>query len=126
MRQYHKDGTLPVEPGVIFVFGSNLRGVHGAGAAKVARCLFDAPYGCGQGPMGRAYAIPTKNFRIETLPLAEIRKYVDVFVSYAGAMQENTFFLTRVGCGLAGHKDHEIAPMFAACPDNVNFPEEWK
>lgn len=122
--QYHIDGTLPMnEP--IFVFGSNESGIHGAGAARVARDLYGAKLGVGFGPMGRCWAIPTKNWKVESLDLEAVRHYIKRFKEYVASSAEQ-FFITRVGCGLAGYRDEEIAPMFIGSPANCNFPEQWK
>lgn len=109
----------------IFVFGSNLAGRHGAGAAKYARQHYGAIYGQGIGLQGDSYAIPTKDYNIETLPLSEIKRYVDMFLDFAKNHPKLEFQLTRIGCGLAGYKDDQIAPMFVGLPRNVTVPEEW-
>lgn len=109
----------------IFVFGSNLAGRHGAGAAKYARQHYGAIYGQGIGLQGDSYAIPTKDYNIETLPLSEIKRYVDMFLAFARSNPKLEFQLTRIGCGLAGYKDEQIAPMFVGLPRNVIVPEEW-
>lgn len=109
----------------IFVFGSNLAGRHGAGAALEAWKHHRAQRGVGKGPTGRAYAIPTKDRDLNTLPLSAIEKHVNEFLAYAAAHPELEFHLTRVGCGLAGYTDADIAPMFALAPDNVIRPEGW-
>lgn len=114
-----------LEPNEIFVFGSNLAGVHGAGAAKLAM-KFGATYSRGIGFSGQTYALPTKDAKIQTLPLSEINKYVNDFLIIAGQHPEKRFLLTRVGCGLAGYFDEEIAPMFVGYPPNVIIPENWK
>lgn len=121
---FHPDGTQP-ELGEIFVFGSNLAGRNGAGAAKAAMWHFGAKYGVGSGPTGRSYAIPTKGARLEVLSLNEIAAHVEAFKAYA-ASSEATFFVTRVGCGLAGYSDAQIAPMFRGATTNCVFPEEWR
>lgn len=133
-RRFHKDHTLPMN-GEIFVFGSNLAGRHGKGAALVAKNEFNAINGRAEGyqyqettyigPTRHCYAIPTKDEHIQTLPLNRIRIYVHTFVKFSKRSQA-TFFVTRVGCRLAGYKDEDIAPMFAECGDNVIFPEEWR
>lgn len=107
----------------IFVFGSNLAGIHGAGAAAHAHKAFDAAPGEGVGATGRAYAIPTKDERIETLPLSRIKPHVDVFVDYAANHQHLSFGLTHVGCGLAGYDwDLDIRPLFpATLPPNITI-----
>lgn len=120
----HKDGIQPYEDEV-FVFGSNLAGIHGAGAAKQA-IKYGAKYGQGIGLSGRTYAIPTKDDNIQTLPLSEIEVHVENFVKFSIDNPETTFFLTRIGCGLAGYKDRDIAPMFKGCGGNCIFPEQWE
>jgi len=122
--EYHKDGTQP-KSGEVFVFGSNKSGVHGAGAAKAALKHFGAVWGVGVGYTGDSYAIPTKDERIETMSLSDIRDYVNAFIVNAREVKKK-YFVTRVGCGLAGYKDSDIAPMFKGAPMNCNFPEEWK
>ena len=111
---------------MIFVFGSNLRGVHGAGAAYHALKNEGAVPGQGVGHYGNSYAIPTKDFRIETLPLKSIEYYVDGFILYARYNQHLQFKVTRIGCGLAGYTNEDIAPMFANAPENCHFDMEWK
>lgn len=123
--QFHKDGTLP-QSGEIFVFGSNLAGVHGAGAAKAAYDQFGAVLGRGVGLQGRSFAIPTKDGHIETIPLDQIACFVDYFLSVARYCAGSRFFITRIGCGLAGYTDSYIAPMFKGAPNNCSFPEEWE
>ncbi len=108
----------------IFVFGSNLAGRHGAGAALYARKYHDAIYGQGIGLQGSSYGIPTKDFNIRTLPLDEINIYVQEFLAFA-ANSTHTFTVTRIGCGLAGYTDAQIAPMFANAPCNCKLPEGW-
>jgi hypothetical protein len=123
MVEFHKDGTLP-QNGEVFVFGSNLSGIHGAGAAKVARDQFGAQYGLGFGPFDRTFAIPTKDWQIETLDLPIIAGFVQSFCLYTKTSSDK-FFVTRVGCGLAGYKDEQIAVMFLGAK-NCSFPEEWR
>lgn len=110
---------------MIFVFGSNLAGRHGKGAALTAKQDFGAKYGVGIGRTGDAYAIPTKGYRLEVLPLYIIKQHIDSFVRYAYEYPELEFFVTRIGCGLAGYKDDEIGPMFKDCPSNCKLPKEW-
>lgn len=111
---------------LIFVFGSNLAGRHGKGAAKTAKQQYGAQYGIGIGRTGNAYAIPTKGFHLEVLALDVIQFHVEVFIQYAREHSGLPFQLTRIGCGLAGYKDYQIAPMFKGVPGNVIVPEEWK
>lgn len=126
MITYHKDGSLPQNQ-EIFVFGSNVAGRHGAGAAKIAMQKFGAVYGIGFGKIGNSYAIPTKDENIETLPIQHISDYVGVFIDYAKAHPELNFFITSIGCGLAGYKPEQIAPLFRSCQvNNCSFPDTWK
>ena len=110
----------------VFVFGSNLAGRHGKGAALWARQHRGAVYGQGQGRQGNSYAIPTKDERLRTLPLPVVRYQVDVFLTYADQNPGEQFQLTPIGCGLAGYLPTEIAPMFRNAPANVILPEEFK
>jgi hypothetical protein len=110
----------------IFVFGSNERGAHGKGAALHARKVYGAEYGVGRGRTGDAYALPTKDRFIQSLPLETIRANVEEFLAYARANPELEFLVTRVGCGLAGYKDEQIAPMFRGHPKNCVMPDLWK
>lgn len=109
----------------IFVFGSNLAGRHGKGAALHARKNHGAVYGQGFGLQGRSFAIPTKDYKLLSLPLTEIQIYVNSFKNYAKTHPEMTFNVTRIGCGLAGYTDNDIAPMFKNCSNNVNLPPYW-
>lgn len=109
----------------IFVFGSNLAGRHGKGAALYARQHRGAVYGVGQGRTGNAYAIPTKDTRLKTLSLNQIKVGVTEFLLYAIDHPELEFQVTRIGCGLAGYKDYQIAPMFRYALENCILPDEW-
>lgn len=112
--------------GGVFVFGSNLAGRHGLGAALHAKHHHGAQRGICIGRCGQSYAIPTKGWEMETLPLVEIATYVKDFILYAERHPETKFFVTRIGCGLAGYADYQIAPMFADAPSNCTLPEEWR
>jgi hypothetical protein len=112
--------------GEIFVFGSNLRGEHGKGAALHAREFYGAEYGIGEGPTGNAYAIPTKDERLRTRTLAGISHSVAAFLAYAAAHPELTFKITAIGTGLAGYSHEQIAPMLKDAPSNCVLPEEWR
>ena len=106
----------------IFVFGSNLQGMHGGGAAYTAWRQFGAEIGVGVGLRGQSYAIPTMQGGVET-----IRPYTDAFISFAAAHPEYFFYVTRIGCGIAGFQDREIAPLFADAVgmENVCLPESF-
>ncbi len=110
---------------MVFCFGSNLAGVHMAGAARYAMHHEGAVYGQGIGPFGNSYAIPTKDHNIRTLLLNTIESYVGIFLIYAHEHPELQFKVTRIGCGLAGFKDEQIAPMFIHAPDNCFFDKVW-
>jgi hypothetical protein len=110
----------------IFVFGSNKAGRHGAGAAKFALDNRGAVYGNGFGLQGNSYAIPTKDIRLKTLPLSVINSYVREFLIFADHNQNLEFEVTRIGCGLAGYTDEQIAPMFEDAPPNCFLPEGWR
>lgn len=114
------------QPGWIFVFGSNMAGRHGKGAALVARERYGAVPGVGIGRRGDSWAIPTKGNDLQPLPVGHIRSYVKNFIYYAKEHPELNFFLTRVGCGLAGYTDHQIAPLFKDAPLNVHMPPGWR
>lgn len=124
MRKYHKDGSQP-KPDEIFVFGSNLSGIHGAGAAKQA-ITYGAQYGVGVGFMGNTYAIPTKDFKVDTLPLTNIAFFVKLFTQASLNTPNMQYFVTAVGTGLAGYSHEQIAPLFADCGDNCSFPHVWE
>ena len=111
-----------LEPNQIFVFGSNLLGIHGKGAAKIARQLFGAQPSEAIGRTGQCYAIPTKRNPAVSLPLPLVAKHVAAFLNYATDHPELEFLLTEIGCGLAGRQSSEIAPMFRGAPGNVLLP----
>jgi len=106
----------------VFVFGSNLGGMHGGGAARLAFERFGAEWGKGVGLYGKTYAIPTMQGGVET-----IRPYVDDFIAFAKTRPDLTFLVTRIGCGIAGFRDEDIAPLFAAAHDvdNIVLPAGW-
>lgn len=110
----------------VFVFGSNLAGRHGKGAAADARDYHGAVYGVGVGPTGQAYAIPTKDENLGVLPLSVIAQHIRDFISYAKMHPELTFKITRVGCGYAGYTSGDIAPMFRGAPANCLLPDWWR
>ena len=111
-----------LRPGQIFVFGSNLQGQHAGGAAAIAHARFGAVWGQGVGLQGQSYAIPTMQGGVET-----IKPYVDEFIAFAKEHKELTFLVTRIGCGIAGFTDQEIAPLFVKAHkvDNILLPKGW-
>jgi hypothetical protein len=110
----------------IFVFGSNLAGRHGKGAALTAYRNHGAIYGQGVGMQGNSFAIPTKDENLNTLPINKIEKYVDNFIKFATLNPDLTFQVTRIGCGLAGYEDSDIAPLFTDAPLNCILPVGWR
>ena len=131
MRTYHDiprpdytpEQITDLKADEIFVFGSNLAGMHGGGAAWFAFRKFGAVMGCGVGLRGQSYAIPTMQGGVET-----IKPYVDEFISFAKSHPELFFYVTRIGCGIAGFKDQEIAPLFkeAAGVENICLPKSFR
>lgn len=110
----------------VFVFGSNKAGRHGKGSALEALKNHGAIYGLGFGAQGEAWAIPTKGYKFEILPLDEINKYVQGFLNFARSQQHIDFNVVAIGCGLAGYSPTEIAPMFAGATRNVHLPVEFE
>ena len=106
----------------IFVFGSNLAGMHGGGAARIARLHFGAVMGKGVGLQGQSYAIPTMQGGVKT-----IRPYVDAFIDFANHHPELHFLVTPIGCGIAGFEAEDIAPLFESAKEmkNISLPESF-
>jgi hypothetical protein len=109
----------------VFVFGSNLAGRHGKGAALYARQHHGAIYGQGEGLQGNSYGIPTKDASIRTLPLEAIAEHVMRFKAFAAEHPEKRFQVTAIGCGLAGYTAAQIAPLFCGTPSNSVLPQEF-
>ena len=113
-----------LRPDEVFVFGSNLGGFHGGGAARAAFNKFGAVWGQGVGLQGQSYAIPTMQGGVET-----IKPYVDEFIRFAAGHPEKRFLVTPIGCGIAGFTAEEIAPLFADARglENISLPEScWR
>lgn len=121
-RDYTPERITELQPNEIFVFGSNLAGAHGGGAALLAYRCFGAVWGQGVGLQGQSYGIPTMQGGVET-----IKPYVDEFIAFAEQHPEYRFLVTRIGCGIAGFRDDEIAPLFEKALDveNVILPKEF-
>jgi hypothetical protein len=111
-----------LQPNEIFVFGSNLRGMHAGGAAYVAYRNFGAIMGQGVGLQGQSYAIPTMQGGVDT-----IKPYVDEFIEFAKQHQNLIFLVTRIGGGIAGFTDDEISPLFEKAHEikNIVLPPNW-
>lgn len=121
-REYTPKRITELKPNEIFVFGSNLSGSHGGGAALLAYNRFGAIWGQGVGLQGQSYGIPTMHGGVDA-----IKPYVDEFIAFAREHQEYKFLVTRVGCGIAGFTDTEMAPLFKDAIDveNVILPKEF-
>lgn len=109
----------------IFVFASNLAGMHGGGSAAHAHKEHGAVWGVGAGPTGNSYAIPTLDGSLRNLKLYDIGAHVEDFLEYAKLNPSWKFNIVAIGCGIAGFKPEEIAPMFADAPDNCKLPKEF-
>lgn len=121
-REFTPDFIKELKENEIFVFGSNLAGAHGGGAARVAMEKFGAEWGKGVGLQGQSYAIPTMHGGVDT-----IRPYVDDFIAFAREHSELKFYVTRIGCGIAGFRDSDIAPLFkeSLSLENVILPRSF-
>jgi O-acetyl-ADP-ribose deacetylase (regulator of RNase III) len=121
-RDFTPERITTLAPNEVFVFGSNLSGAHGGGAALLAVRRFGAVWGQGVGMQGQSYAIPTMHGGPEA-----IKPYVDDFIVYAKAHPELLFLVTRIGCGIAGFSEEEIAPLFAEAIEvqNILLPEAF-
>lgn len=121
-KQFTPDKVERLSNCEIFVFGSNMEGKHMEGAARVAYEMFGAEWGVGDGPTGRCYAIPTMHGGIE-----DIQPYAEKFIAYAKVHPMKRFLLTRVGCGIAGFKDSDMAQLFKDALDvpNITYPRQW-
>lgn len=119
-EKYTPDFITELGPNDIFVFGSNLADAHAGGAARFANQKFGAIWGQGVGLQGNSYAIPTIQGGIET-----IKPYVDEFIEFAKSHPELTFYVTKIGCGIAGFKEEDIAPLFKTAINipNIRLPE---
>jgi hypothetical protein len=128
-----KNRTTPevietLQPNEIFVFGSNLAGIHGKGAAKQA-LQFGATFGKGVSLVGNTFAIPTKDIQLKAMSLDDIRILINAFIFVAIDYPHLTFLVTKIGCGLAGYTPNDIAPLFKDAIDipNIHLPSEfWK
>lgn len=120
--QFTPDFITELKENEIFVFGSNLQGLHGGGAARLAYEKFGAIWGQGVGLQGQGYGIPTMHGGVDA-----IKPYVDEFIEFAKSHPELTFLVTRIGCGIAGFRDEEIAPLFKECieMENVCLPRSF-
>lgn len=116
-----------LEPHEVFVFGSNLRGIHGAGAAYTAYKFFGAEYGIGEGVTGNCYAIPTKDIDIFTLSIEDVEKHINTFIEHAKNTPDKDFLVVEIGCGLATYYPSQMAPLFkeALSVENIYLPKSF-
>lgn len=121
-REYTPERILELQENEIFVFGSNLAGAHGGGAARLAYNRYGAIWGQGVGLQGQSYVIPTMQGGVET-----IKSYVDEFIRFAQTRPNLKFYVTQIGCGIAGFKVEEIAPLFHAAigVENIILPQAF-
>jgi hypothetical protein len=121
-REFTPERISQLKPNEIFVFGSNLAGAHGGGAARLAYDRFGAVWGQGVGLQGQSYGIPTMHGGVDV-----IKPYVDEFIAFAKQHPEMKFFVTKIGCGIAGFTTEEMAPLFADAleVENVILPREF-
>ena len=121
-QRFTPDRITELGENEIFVFGSNLSGMHGGGAALLAYRKFGAIWGQGVGLQGQCYGIPTMQGGVVT-----IKPYVDEFIAFAKAHPELLFYVTKIGCGIAGFTEEEISPLFAQTHgiDNIILPRGW-
>lgn len=120
--QYTPERITELGEKEVFAFGSNLAGRHAGGAARTALRRFGAILGQGVGLQGQSYAIPTMHGGVD-----DIRPYVDEFVAFARKRRDLTFYVTKIGCGIAGFRVEEMAPLFreAITLPNVKLPKEF-
>ena len=120
--RFTPDFITELKENEIFVFGSNLQGMHGGGAARLAHEKFGAIWGQGVGLQGQSYGIPTMHGGVE-----DIKPYVDEFIEFAKSHPGLTFLVTRIGCGIAGFRDEDIAPLFKECikMENICLPKSF-
>lgn len=130
MRKYTPENITTLKENEIFVFGSNAEGIHGKGAALLAKQRFGASQGIAEGPQGNSYAIITKkNWRIpKSSTLEEIREGIRKMLEYAKINQDKIFYVTKIGSSLAGYTISEIREQFIVCdiPNNVILPIEYE
>jgi len=126
-REYTPENITELKQNEIFVFGSNESGIHGAGAAKVAIDKFNAVFGQGVGLQGQSYAIPTKDKRLDILPLYRIYDYILDFLTFAEDNPQLKFYVTKIGCGLAGYHPRDIKKVFydVGISNNIILPIEF-
>lgn len=119
------ENTTELLPNEIFIFGSNFNGYHDGGAAKTAHEKFGAVYGIGEGLTGQSYAFPTLGCQMQKLPIEDLEECRDTLYATARALPAVTFYLTKVGCGIAGYHETEMGALFMDSPKNIIKPKGW-
>lgn len=131
IKTHDENFVTELPEGTYFVFGSNTKGWHGAGAAKDAHTYFGAVYGQGEGLTGQSYALPTKtvnsNNRLISCTEQQVRKHINNFITHVKENPDKTYYLTRVGCNLAGFTDEFMSRVFMSYGviNNIIYPEKW-
>lgn len=124
MNEIERVEELMKDPEAVFVFGANLRGIHGGGAAKTALKYYGATWNH-IGLMGRSYGLPTCDYPGHALPFDRVQEFVRIFLAVARGQPTRKFILTKVGCGIAGFEEDQMIPLFSDAPENVIKPEGW-
>ena len=132
-RKFTPERIDELKPDEIFVFGSNMNGAHMGGAARIAYENFEATWGESEGLTGRSYAIPTLDENMEKVSESALEASIDKFIDFVLNNQQLTFYLTKIGCGIAGWSVDEVAKTFATAlasflvplPDNIVWPREF-
>jgi len=127
IKKYTPENITKLLPNEVFVFGDNEAGIHGAGAALIAFKKFGAVWGIHDALRKQSYGISTKDKNLNVLSLHKIQNHVNKFIKIAKSKPFKTFYVTKIGCGLAGYKPKEIAPLFKECIylNNVILPKEF-
>lgn len=132
-KEYTPEDIKTLKPNEVFVFGSNYSGIHGKGAAKFAADNFGAKRGKGVGLFGQSYALPTRGYwdrlkrTFDPISLDKVQERIFEFLSFAHSRPDLKFYVTKIGCGYAGWKEHEISRLFGLfdIPPNVILPREF-
>lgn len=135
MMKYTPETIMFLEPNEVFVFGSNMNGNHAGGAAFVAQERFGAEWGCSEGLRGQSYAIPTLNRNMEKVTRKQLHVSFVIFIDCVIKHPEKVFYLTKIGCGIAGWNIYEVATIFfdalflseleGKLPSNLILPKEF-
>ena len=120
MAKYNEMGLIEeLDDGGAFVFGNNGAGAHMGGTVAMAVAKFGGIYGQAVGLQGQSYALNTTDGCEVTA------EQVARFIEFAREYLELTFYVTEIGCGIAGYSPEEVAPLFKDAPKNVVLPEAF-